>query len=216
MHDSGEVGREQITVELVDVVNQTALDTTTTTNGGYPFNKLSRGDYLVRAALPAGSAAVNAELLAVTVSGGETQVADFPLVELPSSVTGMVFNDLNRDGVLDDGEPGLSGVTVFIDHNGNGERDLAEFSFSAPAQRKRQLSTSDHNHQHDSAALLRFKRRRNCFAAGLTCRHKLPEWLICGRRRSECRRRGEKPKFASRRRAGTSTTFLAPRVLRCK
>lgn len=36
------------------------------------------------------------------------------------TVTGTVFNDLDRDGVLDNGEPGLGGSVVFSDANGNG------------------------------------------------------------------------------------------------
>ncbi len=41
------------------------------------------------------------------------------------NVTGTVFSDLNRDGRRGN-EPGLSGVTVFADINGNGVRDLSE------------------------------------------------------------------------------------------
>ncbi len=35
------------------------------------------------------------------------------------SATGAVFNDLNENGRRDPGEPGLSGVTVFVDENGD-------------------------------------------------------------------------------------------------
>jgi hypothetical protein len=36
------------------------------------------------------------------------------------------FNDLNRNGVKDDGEPGLANVQVFLDLNGNGMLDSGE------------------------------------------------------------------------------------------
>lgn len=45
------------------------------------------------------------------------------------SLTGTVFNDFNRDGVQTGGsssEPGISGITVFADANGNGQLDAGE------------------------------------------------------------------------------------------
>lgn len=45
------------------------------------------------------------------------------------SLTGTVFNDFNRDGVQTGGsssEPGISGITVFADVNGNGQLDAGE------------------------------------------------------------------------------------------
>ena len=49
-----------------------------------------------------------------------------------SSLTGTVFDDLNRDGVQStsggSSEPGLAGVTVFVDANRNGVRDASEVS----------------------------------------------------------------------------------------
>ena len=40
-----------------------------------------------------------------------------------SSVTGIQFDDENENGVFDDGELPLAGVTVFIDTNGNNLAD---------------------------------------------------------------------------------------------
>src|SRR5205814_8639106 len=42
------------------------------------------------------------------------------------SVSGTKWNDLNNTGVFDGGEPGLSGVTVFVDYNDNGTLDGGE------------------------------------------------------------------------------------------
>lgn len=41
-------------------------------------------------------------------------------------ITGRVVDDLDRDGFADLGEPGISGVTVYVDENGNGQFDLGE------------------------------------------------------------------------------------------
>ncbi len=42
------------------------------------------------------------------------------LTAAPSAITGVVFNDLNGDGVQDNGEPGLGGVVVYLDLNNSG------------------------------------------------------------------------------------------------
>ena len=40
-----------------------------------------------------------------------------------ASISGEVFNDLNLNGVLDPGEPGLAGRTVFLNNDGSGTND---------------------------------------------------------------------------------------------
>src|SRR5262249_23163910 len=44
------------------------------------------------------------------------------------SISGIVFNDLNNNGVKDDSESGLSGWTVYLDGNNNGQLDSSETS----------------------------------------------------------------------------------------
>ncbi|MBD1911854.1 MULTISPECIES: choice-of-anchor Q domain-containing protein [unclassified Leptolyngbya] len=44
------------------------------------------------------------------------------------SISGIKFNDLDRDGVLDVGEPGLSDWTIYLDINDNGLLDAGEVS----------------------------------------------------------------------------------------
>lgn len=53
-------------------------------------------------------------------------VEQVELRRLLSTVTGTVYNDLNRSGRLDAGEPGLAGRTVFADYNYNGQLDASE------------------------------------------------------------------------------------------
>lgn len=47
---------------------------------------------------------------------------------LLSTISGHVYNDLDGDGTRDAGEPGLSGVTVYLDQNLNGALDPGEVS----------------------------------------------------------------------------------------
>ena len=44
------------------------------------------------------------------------------------SIQGIVFNDINGNGVQDSGEPGIAGVVVYIDANDNGVLDSGELS----------------------------------------------------------------------------------------
>src|SRR5262249_49737283 len=43
--------------------------------------------------------------------------------QLPGSISGQVWNDLNADGVKDRGERGLAGWTVYVDTNSDGVYD---------------------------------------------------------------------------------------------
>ncbi len=56
---------------------------------------------------------------------GEGDPTEF---RLRSDVGGLVWNDLDGDGMRDAGEPGMSGVTVFLDTNNNGAQDAGETS----------------------------------------------------------------------------------------
>ncbi len=48
------------------------------------------------------------------------------------AITGLIYNDTNRNGRQDGGETGLSGWEVFVDLNNNGVRDLGEqFTYSS-------------------------------------------------------------------------------------
>ena len=54
------------------------------------------------------------------------------LDSLPASISGRVFDDRNHNGV-DDQEPALAGVTVYIDSNANGAYDPGEISVRTDA-----------------------------------------------------------------------------------
>ena len=117
--------------------------------GFYNFNVLPTGSYLVRIALASdkvteantilGIKATEASSilgdlvkttnnpLVVNVLGGTTTRADLGVV-VPNSVYGKVINDLNGNGVLEATEPGIAGVNVFLDTNGDNVFNLGEKS----------------------------------------------------------------------------------------
>jgi RHS repeat-associated protein len=67
----------------------------------------------------------------VTDGKGGTATQTFPLNILnvtPATVSGVVFDDLNGDGVQQAGEAGEIGWTVFVDRDGSGRRDPGEWS----------------------------------------------------------------------------------------
>ena len=62
----------------------------------------------------------------VTVSANQNNITtDFGYV-VPASLSGVVFNDISGNGSQGAGELGTSGVTVYLDLNGNGALDLGE------------------------------------------------------------------------------------------
>jgi hypothetical protein len=54
---------------------------------------------------------------------GRTAEQAFDLSVGLGTVTGSKWEDLDRDGTRDIGDPGLEGVTIFLDLNGNGLLD---------------------------------------------------------------------------------------------
>lgn len=59
---------------------------------------------------------------------------------LTGAITGLVYNDLDADGVRDAGEPGLAGRTVFVDANDNGAPGAGELSVVTDANGNYTLS----------------------------------------------------------------------------
>ena len=56
-----------------------------------------------------------------------TPFLDVPPADL-GTIQGVVFNDINGNGVQDSGEPGIAGVLVYVDANDNGVLDPGELS----------------------------------------------------------------------------------------
>jgi hypothetical protein len=130
--DTGETGISGVTVNLVgagpDGQFGTAddLTRTTTTNGNgiYSFPGLAAGNYRVTVNNPAGLTATQTQPNAIALGNNQNiNTVDFGFTRQSSGVSSIgdiVFNDTNGNGVQDQGEPGISGVTINLrDSSGN-------------------------------------------------------------------------------------------------
>lgn len=93
--------------------------TTTDASGNFSFTGLAAGSYNVMVQLPTNvTSSTNTQSIAVTA--GQTATAN--IGELPS-IAGMVFNDLSVSGKFNTGDPGVAGVTVFLNNDNTGKPD---------------------------------------------------------------------------------------------
>ncbi|NQV26965.1 MAG: VCBS repeat-containing protein, partial [Rhodopirellula sp.] len=122
-------------------LDDSEVSTVTDSNGEFAFfNLSSETTYVVREVLPDGLSATTRQTLAkATVRLGaagtvETLFGSVATAALGESadgeVTGVIFNDVNGNGKQDDvqQEPGIAGVTVFVDENGDGKLNGGERS----------------------------------------------------------------------------------------
>ncbi|MEM9586567.1 MAG: SdrD B-like domain-containing protein [Planctomycetota bacterium] len=146
IQDDGEVGVDGVTVRLFsdDGAGTTVeLASTLTTGGGvYSFTDVpTDGLYFLEIETPTGFAigqagqggdptldsdfSIDGRTASFTPALGDNLDFDAALVQL-GSIGGTVWNDVNSDGILNDGETGLVGWTVYLDLDDDGERDPEE------------------------------------------------------------------------------------------
>ncbi|MGA2500413.1 MAG: SdrD B-like domain-containing protein, partial [Tepidisphaeraceae bacterium] len=132
--DTGETGLAGWTVYLDANANGQfdAGETSQITGagGGYSFTGLSAGNYIVRTVQQAGYQATSPAggFYSVPVqSGAAVTRKNFGNFQ-PGSISGRVFADTNGDGILDAGDTGLAGWTIYLDANNNGQFDAGETS----------------------------------------------------------------------------------------
>ncbi len=98
-------------------------------SGQYRFDKLPAGSYTIRQIVPAELSATPTTELVQSVSVGPIDnVSNLNLGDRyrPSEIHGVNFEDLNGNHLRDVGEPGVEGVTVFVDLNRNNQLDADE------------------------------------------------------------------------------------------
>ena len=121
IQDASEPGVTGETVELLQ--NGVSVATATTgPNGGYFINTLSPGQYqlvVMSNVLPIGYVQDQPGYIDVTLVQDQDQGENIG-EGLPATVTGLVFDDKNGNGVQDKGDLGLPGQTVYLDLTQNG------------------------------------------------------------------------------------------------
>ena len=130
IREGGELGLSGVTVRLRDKVGTLVLQTTTDAAGRYHFNSLTpEGEYYVEFAAPAGFAFSPANQGGsdetdsdADETTGTTPIFVFDLAEVDtsidaglfqlSSIGGRAWDDLDRDGVREAGEPAIDNLLV--------------------------------------------------------------------------------------------------------
>jgi hypothetical protein len=96
--------------------------------GGFVFDDLEPGDYLVRELTPEGFVQTNdpqGDGQKVTARAGQRERLFFGNAR-PATLFGNVFNDLDNDGLQDVGEGGLAGALVYLDLNNDSVHQSGE------------------------------------------------------------------------------------------
>jgi len=134
LRESGEPGVGNVTLTLSgsnDLGQNVSLTTTTAASGAYSFPNLRPGTYTITETPPpqfnngktsAGSlgGTAGANTIGSINLGAGFDGIDYNFGELGATISGEVFVDANRNGVLDPGETGLGGVRITLeDPNGN-------------------------------------------------------------------------------------------------
>ena len=113
----GESGIPTVTIELL--LGGGVISTTTTNiNGTYSFTDVTPGGYTVRETDPAGYASTTANEVSISLPPDGLATADFGDRGI-GTVSGVVFNDVNGDGVQDAGESGIINVMVQLLQGGS-------------------------------------------------------------------------------------------------
>ncbi len=115
---------------FIDSNNNNNLDpnetnTLTNPNGNYNFSDLEANTYNIRVVAQANF--IPESIPPVTLLPGENATnINIRNNISPGSISGITFNDINRNGSLDPGETGLGNITVFLDTNQNDTLDPNE------------------------------------------------------------------------------------------
>ncbi|MEY4413094.1 MAG: hypothetical protein RIQ53_387, partial [Pseudomonadota bacterium] len=114
----GDTPAPGVTLTLKDAAGNTVATTTTGADGSYTFTGVPAGQYTVTETDPAGTLDVadkdggNLDVIAVTVTGGQTNAGNFFVDEKVAKLGDRVWLDADADGQQDAGEANVANVTV--------------------------------------------------------------------------------------------------------
>jgi len=120
--DNGEKGIEGITIELYRADGSKVGEQKTDKNGLYQFNALQEGDYFAHVVIsPDQYKMVSTKRFGwdgwtdyfhIKSDGDNTLDADVGLLAQKGRIESLIWEDTNKDGKQDDGEPGISSVAL--------------------------------------------------------------------------------------------------------
>ncbi|MBY0477814.1 MAG: carboxypeptidase regulatory-like domain-containing protein [Chitinophagaceae bacterium] len=140
VQDAGEPGVSNVLVTLYNSVGAPVRSTYTNVNGNYLFTDVAPGTYSVGVSLPPAfvfspnngliSGAANSDIIPATGrtttftvnAGDQITYVDAglkPQQSVNGTIGDYVWNDLNKNGIQDAGEPGIAGVTVRLVNAGS-------------------------------------------------------------------------------------------------
>lgn len=102
-------------VELIGAISQ--RQTETTRNGSFVFSEVEVGAYTVIETDPPGFTSSTLNNEEVSVAAGGSAAASFGDQQV-GTIRGLVFDDLNGNGLYEAGEPGLAAITVSLSGHG--------------------------------------------------------------------------------------------------
>ncbi|MBM3883006.1 MAG: hypothetical protein FJ387_25360, partial [Verrucomicrobia bacterium] len=129
--DPGEPGMGSVTVRLTSA-GGTSQTTQTAAEGNYAFTGIAPGLYTVEETDPPGYVSTTQNVRAVSLGSGGAATASFGDQRV-GTISGVVFEDRNGNGLRDPGEAGLGGVAVALLGEGTPQvlrtSDLGAYSF---------------------------------------------------------------------------------------
>jgi len=120
--ESGDPGLAGWTVSLVNTSTNSTYTTTTNASGLFSMTGIAAGTYTLSEVVQPGfvqTQPASPGTYTITVSSGQTVTGEDFGDHPTASIGREVFNDLNGDGTLENGEPGLSGWTVNLLNSSN-------------------------------------------------------------------------------------------------
>jgi protocatechuate 3,4-dioxygenase beta subunit len=153
IQDAGEPGIQGVKVRLLNSSGVAIDSTTTNAYGYYIFNNLTPGNYRVHFVKPSGlvitgqnqgslgsadsdgNPTTGQTVLYTLIAGEKNMTVDCGLygtsaANAVGALGDYVWNDLDRDGIQDSGEPGVAGITVILYNSSNVKLDTTSTNSS--------------------------------------------------------------------------------------